>query len=309
MDMKIPAIAITASIVVIVMATVLMPILSDATETETTFTNEGYYTLEKYSADDSVTVSWDHTDPTVITVNDEDYTVNSPTGQWVSVIVGDDWYLRYIHTAANLVELQMSYGGAARISASTTNGYDISVVCTGGTATGTTSNSGSTVDTKTASYTDLYVISDSGEYFIMKDASVPASMMKDSEFLGVGQTSINGGAAVIKVEGSIEDGATVTLVGSTVTANVDTDTVAVNATAKEGYIDCYDLSSITFDIITDGGTTHATYSYFIVPLEVTAEKSVHLDSNEIALLAAIPIMLIVALIIGIMALVLRSRMD
>lgn len=287
---------ITLVVGVILTGALLGPVISDASETERTFTNAGYFTMDKYALDEEITVSWDHSNPDVVTVGDETINITAPIGKWVSIVVGDNWYFRYIHTNADVREVQMSYGGVATITASTSDGTDITLECSEGTATGTVYTAGVAGTPKTVSYTELYVISENGKYYIMKDSDAAATMLKDSEFIGVGQTFLSGGASIIKVEGTIEDGATVTIIGSTVTANVDTDTISVNATPKSGYIDCYDLSSITFDVTTSGGTTHATYNYFIVPAEVTAELSNHLTPGQISLMGAIPVLVIVALL-------------
>ena len=300
---------ITLVVGVILTGALLGPVVSDASETERTFTNAGYFTMNKYATDEEVTVSWDHSDPDVVSVGDETIDITAPVGKWVSIVVGDNWYFRYIHTNADVREVQMSYGGVATITASTSNEKDLTIVCSEGTATGTVYTAGVAETPKTASYTELYVISENGDYYIMKDSDAAATMLKDSKFVGVGQTFLSGGASIIKVEGTIEDGATVTIVGSTVTDSVDADTISVNATPKSGYIDCYDLSTITFDVTTSGGTTHATYSYFIVPAEVTAERSDHLTPGQIALMGAIPVMVIVALLMVAVGAIALRRAD
>ena len=287
MENKFIALVVGLTVGVIMLSGFLWPVVADATTTEKTFTNAGYFTMDKYTLDEDITVSWDHSNPDVVTVGDETVNITAPIGKWVSIVVGDNWYFRYIHTNADVREVQMSYGGVATITASTSNEKDLTLECSEGTATGTVYAAGVAETPKTASYTELYVISKNGEFYIMKDSDAASTMLKDSKFIGVGQTFLSGGASIIKVEGSIEDGATVTIVGSTVTATVDTDTISVNATPKTGYIDCYDLSSITFDITTSGGTTHATYNYFIVPAEVTAEKAEHLDTMQIAMIGVI----------------------
>ena len=291
----------------LLLTTLVIPVIGETTTTERTFTNDGYFTMDKYSTDDSVTIEWDHTSPDKVTVNDEEITVNSPQGKWVSIAIGDNWYFRFIHTNSNGYEVQMSYGSAATIGASTSNSKDITIVCSEGTATGTLYTSGVADTPKTVSYTELYVISTDGQYYIMKDSDVSATMLKDSEFVGIGQTFLSGGAAVIKVAGTIEDGATVTIIGATVTASVDSDTISVNATPKNGYVDCYDLTSITFDVTTSGGTTHATYNYFIVPASVTAELSQHLDSSSIEILSIVPLLITVGIIMAVVGVFVMRR--
>ena len=44
-------------------------------------------------------------------------------------------------------------------------------------------------------------------------------------------------------------------------------------------------------------TSNLTYSYFIVPASVTSELTNHLSNGEIAILNALPILIIVALVV------------
>ena len=84
--------------------------------------------------------------------------------------------------------------------------------------------------------------------------------------------------------------------------------VVVNAPADQDHIDLYKLTKVdmTFhyvngdDSVTD---TVLTYSYFLVPSEVTAERSVHFTDAGSSLLMVIPIMIIVAVILGILAMI------
>ena len=297
MDIKAFPALIVGVVVALVLAGAVLPVFAETTSATDTFKNTGYFTVDKYTSDDSVIVSWDHTKPDIITVGDTEITVNSPLNKWVSLVVGDNWYFRYVHTDTQ-TEIQMSYGGVGTIGASTQNAKDFILECENGTATGTSYLSGEVSTTQTVAYTEIYVISENGQYYIMKDSDVTATMLKDSEFVGVGQTFISGGACIIRIEGSINDGATVTVIGSTSPATIDTDTIKINATPKNGYIDCYDLNSITFDINTSGGTTHATYNYFIVPSEVTAEKAIHPDGPLTVILNVLPLLAIAGLVTG-----------
>lgn len=311
MEMKIPLVAISAFVVVVVLAAVLMPVLGDATDTDDTFTNEGYFHMTKYDMSTDVTIYWDHTTPTKLTVNGETYDVDTPVNQFVSLAIGDTWYFRYANGVSNFYT-QMSYGGVTSLAASTTAGTDLQVVCSAGTATGTVLNNGAVSSTQTVSYTELYVLSgDTGDY-VTKKSTDKVYMAADSEFLGLGSTAIgSSGSCICRVEGSIEDDASVTVIAAStgLTLTVKSGSIAITDTALTKNIG-YQLSKIDFTLV-DGSSNeyNVTYSYFIVPSEVTLEKTEHLTGNEIALLAAIPALVIIALLIGVIAIFARSRMD
>lgn len=71
--------------------------------------------------------------------------------------------------------------------------------------------------------------------------------------------------------------------------------IAINATPKSGYVDVYELSSIEFDETYHGATEHITYSYFIIPASINAELDNHLSAGQIAILLAIPLIVIISI--------------
>lgn len=289
METKI-SLMLTITVSLILAGALLVPIISDVTATHDTFENDGYFSMmDYYDTSDDVTVSWDYTDPTNITVGTETYELDTPTNQFISIVVGDDFYVRYANGGSNHY-IQASYGGTDKLSASTAASSSFTATFSGGTATMTV---GST--SQTADYTEIYVISgDDGDY-VMKYSDDTAYMGAETEFCGVGVTALGDATSVIRVEGTIEDGATVTVIAATTTDTPTISNVVVNATEIDGY-DGYELSSITFTISADGEDYDATYSYFIVPSEVSLEKSEHMGTTEIALISVIPIMVILAVL-------------
>ena len=89
----------------------------------------------------------------------------------------------------------------------------------------------------------------------------------------------------------------VDILGATTTCSIDDSTITVNYTEltdHKGYI----LNNIKFDIIASDTATHATYSYFIVPYEVSLERSVYMGGSLGALVSIIPLLIIAGLVIG-----------
>ena len=60
-------VAVTVTVAVIVLAGILMPVLTDATKTEETFTNKGYYRMSHYDSTTDHTFAWDYQTPNVVT--------------------------------------------------------------------------------------------------------------------------------------------------------------------------------------------------------------------------------------------------
>lgn len=311
MDMKKLAMGVVAMVVaIVIVVTCAIPIISDSVATEDTFTNDGYFHMKKYGTDTDVTISWDHTKPKVITVNDTDYTLTLPYNQWTSVVIADDWYFRYADgLSAQFV--QVSYGGIANIPGASNSSADLEVVCSNGTATVTSYSGGEVNTTKTVSYTTLYVISDDNSPYVMKKSTESAYMNKDSIFVGLGTTGVGSSEVVLcRVDGTIDDGATVTVIASSNSdVTLKEGSVVVNATElSNGHIG-YALSTIQFDVTKSDVDTAVTYSYYVVPATVDLERSVHVDGPTGDILAVIPILMVLGIVIGAVALFLTTRRD
>ena len=132
----------------------------------------------------------------------------------------------------------------------------------------------------------------------MKDRNKPAYLHgSDSVYYGAGLSSLSGSVlSSLYLEGNIDE-FEVTPMSSLCT--VSNEEIVSNSVS--GYLDLYSLDKLKFTTTyspIDGDPTdvNQTYSYFAVPYEVTAEKSQHLDSGTIAIINAIPIIIIVAMI-------------
>ena len=297
MEMKIVGISVAVLVSLVVLAGVLMPVLDDATATTDTFTNEGYFNV-RYSPTTDVSLSWDHTDPKKVTVDGDVYDLSNISVD-CTLVCGDNWIIRYRGSNDS-----MAYWGSsgAAIVASASAGTDFTATCSGGSLSISAGTS-----TATDSYTDLYCIDSDGS-FVMKKTDTSAYLNGDSPFYAIGVTNLNGGqVAMIKLTGTIDDGVSADgyRVSSPTFSNISMDTVT-----DGNHKDLYQLSKIT-GTITDANSvsTNFTYSYFIVPAEVTAERSIHFTDNQNALLAVIPMLVIIAILIGVVALVIRSRLD
>ena len=143
----------------------------------------------------------------------------------------------------------------------------------------------------------------------------------DSVMFGTGQSVIDNVNIFVHAEATVDDGATFTvssLYGAPAISNVSVTNEKVNYTAVSGFNDLYTVSSITcdvsFDTLDDNNdpVTHTgslTYNRLVVDKEITAERSVHFTDGQNAIFAAIPVMIILAVLLGVVALVIRSRMD
>lgn len=273
-----------------------VPIFTEVTATEKTFTNEGYFTVSKHlDTDDDVTIGWEHTAPNKVTVNDTDVLLPTSNGAWT--IVGTETTALVRYSISNSVTTVQIFGTSPQVLCNTTNGYDctIAITSTGVTLT-STADSGNTA---TASTTDpIWYVAPSGGY-VMKLADKVAYVNGDSEIYAMGMSQIGGvGGKMMTVNGNIDDGFTAEVVYPT--SGYTTGDVTATYSEVGNYLDLYALDKFQFDATetSTSTTTTQTYNYFIVPHEVTAELSVHGDDTFNTVINIIPLLAGVGLLMA-----------
>lgn len=282
---------ISVAVAIIVLMS-MIPIFTDAGASEDTFTNEGYYNMVYAETDGDLTAFWDHTKPHQITINGTDVALpENPPSFNLTIIAGDDWVVRY--AGGNNISVWGASGGA--IGASVENGTDITITASNGSMTAT--NTASTPDTKTLSYTSIYYVSDNGLY-VMKDQNTRAYVLKDSPIHAIGMTYI--GAPISTsvqciFDGTVKDGITGEVnragEGATIT------NIVLDSTSVSGYKDLYSIGSITATITNTSGSADVNYSVYMVPAEITAERSAHASPVEATLIGLIPLLMMVGIML------------
>ena len=132
-------------------------------------------------------------------------------------------------------------------------------------------------------------------------------MNDDSFFMGVGITSGSSSIGIVglNVSGSIEDDVTINAWRGT---GLTFTNVVIVEEPVSSHINLYSLDKITFTATNENDDSlDITYSYFIVPYEVTAEKAQHLSDPMNAILNVIPIIIIVAVLLGVVAIFIIRR--
>lgn len=295
---------------VLILAAALFPVIDQATTTEKTFKNNGYYTLDKVDDTTQCVISWDSTSPSILSFDDIDVDMSTLPSQSYTIVGSDTLVLRYYKTG-NDVYIQC-YGS----SYASSTGGTVTITIDNGTLTFTAVSPENVTTTTTYSDigTDCYMFNadNSGEYAaVMKYSDAAAYMNGDSKITFIGTSITNYSSAIAAYgTGSIDDGVTITTLykPNNVTTVTYSDIQIVD-TAMSNYLDLYKLDKVTFKLSRDGSPTDITYSYFIVPNEVTAELAVHASQDEIELLETIPVLITVGLIMGIVGVVAARRFE
>lgn len=281
MENKFIALAVGLTVGVIMLSGFLWPVVSDAISTETTFKNTGYFYVDNPSEEINLIL-----EDGLLSVNGEIVTApeNTTYPDGITILSTENAIFRYYNS-----ELR-SRGGL--IGYHSFNTCDL--VFNNGAVTGTyTPADSETPTTVNATYTELTVIS----------PTVTDRIMCKNITQYVNSNSIIKGAGVIwtpslatkywvaEFEGSIENGLTVRIFGQSTGTPPTTTTIAnaqINYVESSTHDDLYLVESITFDVVGESSTTdQVTFTTYIVPAEVTAEKSYRLDTTQIALVTAI----------------------
>lgn len=286
--MNVLTLVITLVVGVVLCGAMLVPVINDVTETERTFDNTayGYYQMKEFEVGDK----WER-DGTTWTLNGE--TLTTDASDTVSIIVSNNEVVRQ--------------GGSIRGTLFGSNNLTAAEVVTVDSVDKLIFNNGTTP----YDYDSGYGATNDGDY-ILKTYTDKAYVHGDTNLWATGVTGQAGtdsrGNLIVHIEGTINDGVTITVdkVNNGLSSNIVVSDATINYETVSGYDDLYLIDTITFTITTDytvdevttSITTNATYSTFVLPKEITAERSVHLTDGQNSLIGVIPIMVIVALLMA-----------
>ena len=297
---------------VLILSAALFPVIDSATTTEKTFKNNGYFTYDAIDENTDVTISWDAATPGVLTIGDAEITMPTGSGNWT--IVGSTNFTMRFYTSS-VTGLQC-YGSAGYLSANTSNAASCTITVDETSMVMTRTNADTTTNTTT--YTmgqhGFLINADGSGDLMLKYSNESAYVNGDSEVYLCGTTFVTGSGTNDFVGvfgyGSLDDGLTMSsFYGNSSPNTVSFGDVTATYSAVNGYIDLYKLDKFEFPLTQNSATVTATYSYFVVPTEVTAELAVHASQDEIEILETIPILITVGLILGIVGAVFVRRLE
>lgn len=288
MKANLMTLVITLTVGIILTGSLLAPVISDATETERTFQNVGIYVNE--DPDETYEIVWDGT-----TLEINGGTVTLPESGQTPIIVLDGFSMLYKNNA-NMVCTAVAYESITSATFTAEAGaFSGSYVINGATKTVSTT------------YTDIQVLSSEKTDYSYFNA--PKYVKTGDKITMNGVQSFNDSAGSShplrwSFEGTV-GGECQAVTISGVASQYVFSNAKINYTAVEGFDDLYSIESISFDVAyTHPSTPGVTAAFTITnlnmigPSEATAELTNHLDVSQIAILGAIPVLIIVALVLG-----------
>lgn len=276
-----------------------LPVFADTTQAEDTFTNEGYFYLDKYT--DNYTFYWDRTTPNTFRINGEDMTYLNDSGLSVSLVLGKNFAVRMGNGNPDI----SFYGNGSYVSTNAENPTftltysEESVTATNGTSTKVIS-----------SVTEIYGLVEKGDY-VMKNSTAPAylnsgsEIIADSEIYASGQTFSGGNNIWWHLEGTIDNMEYPDTFNNTYTVTNET----IHGAYSNNYNDLYMLDNLTFTVTASNSIVYnVTASYFVVPYEVTAERAVYPEGTTKILMDLLPVLIGAGLLLGVAGYVIKRRM-
>ena len=286
---------IALTIAVIITTSAVVPIFMETTKTTDTYTNDGIFNYGKFTPDDEYTLTFDCTTG-IIKVGDDTVTpipgVSLTSFNSYSVIAADKVLLRWgANQSGYFMQLIGNDTGGNNVLSGGVTG---TATITSGDLSVTVVNSENVTTTKTFSFTELYAIVPDDDVAVLKVSTEAVYINGDSELYGSGLTTVSSWNNMFHLEGTYDDGITIS---SPNLSSATFDNITWNIEPVSGYIDLYKLTSIEFDITSNDTTVHATYSYFGVPSEVTAERSVHPDGPTSTIINIIPLIIVAGILL------------
>lgn len=300
MNNKLIPLIMTLVVGIILAGSVLVPVLNDATETEKTYTNSGYWYM---SSDDSEPHTFEFVSGFTWIIDGAEYNTSTE----------DPHQLKTLISTGDMVMSNNGWANGNTSGFMTGTPTFAKFTIYNGNISGEYQNTSQTAhQTIDYHYDSIYFAQLTSDDNTLTKYNIGNIYLKnDSEIICNGFSKINNITVLIKIEGTITN-LELTIYdlhnGSDLTDTYEITDLTVNKVET----DCKDLfkvSSITFTATPTGGETgtEVTYSSFIVPSEVTGELKEHLTLGQIALMGAIPVLVIVALLVVAVGVVARRN--
>lgn len=286
----------------------MVPIFTEVTATENQFTNKGMFNANSIDEESNYTMVWEYTEPTTITVNDSaiDMSGTDTTYSSVTVLFTNDWFVRYV-VDSGLILYKCGTSASTPIgSATISSETNFSLTIASGSAT-------IIIGENTYDYTvaddGVAIISEPGNY-VIKKSTESAYVNGDSAIYGIGRTERALGVPATSfnamVKATIDDGVTPLYYSPQYDWS---DEYSISSTAVASYIDLYQVTGFTFNLLDTDEVEHpVTYNQIFVPSEVTAEKTVHGDTAFNSVINIIPMLAGVGLLLIALGVLIYRRM-
>lgn len=295
---KIPVLVVALVIGIVLVTSAVVPLASDYSDAKT-FTNEGYFFMDKIESTDSTahTFTWASSNSKILTVDSKDI----DTSKWGLASFAN---ITVLATETDVFRVGMGSGGLTinwiQLRGSTINYAQASTSFNATISEGTiTVNMDSEASPRTLAYTEAYMITADPADYVMKKSTEAAYLKPDSLIYSLGYTTLTAGSGtdnvVFKIAGDAE-AVEVSVVRQSTANEIAITDLTIDKSEVSGYEDLYAFNKITFTATESGTENDCTYSYVIVPYEVSADPD-----NPAAyknLVKVVPLMAFIMLVVA-----------
>lgn len=298
MEMKIPAIAIAAAVVVIVLAGVLMPVLDDATSTTSTFNNEGVPFAEPADGETHTIVM----DSTGIKTDGEPVIgFKMLYSNSVSILYFENNVVRW-DTSGNVQIIgNTNLSGQRRVIGNTqTDTITFNISGNTVTAIGNTDNPNVIIGSELLAYPTA---DESAKY----RQGTQHYYTDDTNLIiagGFSSSDVSGQVALV-MTGTVDDLTADFVWYYSVPATVDN--IDVQTSNVKTNLNQIDKILVTMDITATGEDYELTYTQFLSEATGTYQNPGYVGSSSAGILFAVPIIIIASMLVAVVAIVIRSR--
>lgn len=296
---KITGLVVGLVVALILIINVALPVVDDATATNGTIENPGYYYM---SSDDSSEHVYTYVKSTDVLTLDGVTVATPTTTKDTTIITTGNFVARSL---ANDAGINLYGQGGAHVNTMTLKINNGSI-----DLTYTTLEAPTTTVEKSITYSgDVWMITPIDTGHVMTEYGNSTYIHTGSEATATlsGISYITNGttytyftvSADISAEGLTNLKFYSIITGGELTDIVASD-VSINGSAASEYTDIYKIDSVTFTATSTSDITMTgdiTYTAYIVPDAVSSELSNHLDATQIAIIAVLPILLLVTCIV------------
>lgn len=291
MENRTIGIIVSIMVGVIMIGGVLVPVLNDAAADSTTFNNrtDSMFEMVEINENSNYVFEWKYTDPTHAIVNGEIVSLKS-----ASIICNADTFLiRYGSDSTGYYLQGVGSTGNIFVTSGGSTPKDLTITIADGTLTATATGT----ESVTTPVSDGFAIAPSGDW-VMKSPDQIAYLHGDSRIVAMGLTFMDVWNRGFYIDGTVNSVNVTCFNSETFTIS----NIVINSSVNEKYTDLYELDKISFTASNGTDSWDATYNYFIVPAEITAEKVAGSPLGEYSgLVFTIPVIVIVSLLVAAVA--------
>lgn len=300
MDVKAFPALIVGVVVALVLAGAVLPVFAETTSATDTFTNEGIINAKLLNENSNTTLTWNHLEPKIITVDGTQIDMSTIQSEYpITILFSNDWFVRYLLSGQIQVFLCGTTTSSTIVTATPDNQRDMTIAINNGSATLTFVEEGA--DNLVYDYgvtgAGLIISAEKSDY-VLKSASDRAFVKESDVFYGIGRTEralgTSGTSFNIMFSATIE-GMTPLYYSPQYTIS---DQTSIDYSDVNTHIGLYSLKGLTFNLASNDVLYPITYSQIFVPSEVTTEKSVHPDGPLTVILNVLPLLAIAGLVTG-----------